>query len=74
MTPLKAIRAKCLDCSAGSAKEVRLCPVKSCPLWEYRFGKRPQTVKRHEGSLDGRKGALFSRDTGTTDIGTTETV
>ena len=42
MTPLKAIRANCLDCSADSAKEVRLCPIKDCPLYVYRFGKNPK--------------------------------
>ena len=33
---LKAIRLKCLDCSAGQAKEVELCPCKECSLYEYR--------------------------------------
>lgn len=42
LTPIKAIRAKCLDCSCGQFKEVRLCPVKNCPLWEYRNGHRPK--------------------------------
>ena len=42
MTPMKSIRAKCLDCCAGSANEVRLCPVETCPLWGYRSGHRPQ--------------------------------
>lgn len=41
MTPMKAIRAKCLDCCCGSAKEVRLCTVVKCPLYVYRFGHRP---------------------------------
>jgi len=41
MTPIKAIRAKCLDCSCGEKKEVRLCPIERCPLWPYRMGKRP---------------------------------
>ena len=31
-TPLKAIRAKCIDCSGGSRLEVKHCPVTSCPL------------------------------------------
>ncbi len=44
LTPMKAIRAKCLDCSAGSAKEVKLCGVSGCPLWPYRHGKRPETI------------------------------
>ncbi len=41
LTPMKAIRAKCLDRSAGSANEVKLCPVTSCPLYLFRFGKNP---------------------------------
>ena len=39
-SPLKAIRAKCLSCSNGQHKEVRLCPVKNCPLWPFRSGHR----------------------------------
>jgi len=42
MTPLKAIRAKCLECSAGSIKEVRLCPVHDCELYQYRMGHNPK--------------------------------
>lgn len=45
LTPMKAIRAKCLDCSCGSANEVKLCPITACPLFPYRFGKNPN-VKR----------------------------
>jgi hypothetical protein len=41
LTPLKAIRAKCLDCSAGSAHEAKLCAIPACPLYAYRFGKNP---------------------------------
>ena len=40
-TPIKAIRKKCLDCTCGQVKEIRLCPVVSCALWPYRFGRRP---------------------------------
>ena len=42
LTPMKSIRAKCLDCSNGSAKEVRLCSVAKCPLYPYRSGHRPK--------------------------------
>lgn len=42
MTPMKAIRAKCLDCTGGQPKEVRQCAVPKCPLYVYRFGKRPK--------------------------------
>ena len=41
MTPMKAIRANCLDCCGSSPKEVRLCPREKCPLYPYRFGHRP---------------------------------
>ena len=41
VTPLRAVRQECLDCSGGSANEVRLCIAKSCALWPFRFGKRP---------------------------------
>lgn len=42
LTPIKAIRAKCLDCCSGQVKEVRLCPAKNCALYEYRHGHRPK--------------------------------
>lgn len=44
-TPVKAIRAKCLDCSNGSQKEVRECPDEECPLYDYRMGKNPNYKK-----------------------------
>ena len=42
MTPIRSIRAKCLDCCCGSAMEVRLCPAANCPLYPYRMGHRPK--------------------------------
>ena len=47
-TPMKAFRAKCLDCSGGSWLEVKHCPVNYCPLWPYRFGKRPKSGSEEE--------------------------
>jgi len=41
LRPLKAIRAKCLDCSGGMRNEVKNCKLERCPLWPYRMGKRP---------------------------------
>lgn len=40
-TPLKAIRAKCIDCTNGQNVEIRECPITECPLYEYRMGHRP---------------------------------
>lgn len=42
ITPMKAIRLKCLDCCCGQYKEIAGCNTKSCPLWIYRFSKRPK--------------------------------
>lgn len=41
LTPIKAIRKHCLDCSGGSVAEVRNCIVTDCPLYQYRLGKNP---------------------------------
>lgn len=40
-TPIKAIRAKCLDCVCGQIYEINKCHIEDCPLWEYRTGHRP---------------------------------
>lgn len=41
ISPMMAIRKKCLDCTAGQFQEVKACPVLSCPLWMFRTGKNP---------------------------------
>ncbi len=38
---LQAIRQKCLDCSCQQPSEVRDCPITTCDLWPYRFGRDP---------------------------------
>ena len=45
LTPIKAIRQKCLECSNYQPKEVRLCSVKNCALYVYRDGHRPKDDK-----------------------------
>lgn len=40
-TPIKAIRAKCLECSGFQPKEVRECQIDTCPLFPFRMGKNP---------------------------------
>lgn len=51
MTPMKAIRAKCLDCMCGSSNEVKLCPSDDCSLFLYRFGKRPRKHDEKTGKV-----------------------
>lgn len=40
----RVIREKCIDCSGGVWTEVRDCWATNCPLFPYRFGKRPKTA------------------------------
>jgi hypothetical protein len=40
-SPLKAIRAKCLDCSCHQPSQVRECHITACPLWPFRAGRNP---------------------------------
>ena len=56
LTPLKAIRVKCLDCCVGSSYEVRICHISDCPLHPYRFGKNPKRAGM------GNKDAKFGRE------------
>jgi hypothetical protein len=41
LTPMKAIRLKCLDCMCEQSNEIKACPILKCSLWKFRLGKRP---------------------------------
>lgn len=56
-SPLKAIRAKCLDCNYTSP-EVKACPCKACPLYHFRFGKNPFRKRK---MTDEQKAASVAR-------------
>ena len=59
-SPLRAIRAKCLDCSCYQAGEVRLCEAVKCPLWPFRAGKHPWIV---EAQKTRRSDGVFEQQT-----------
>lgn len=46
-----AIRAKCMDCSGGSRREVQNCRVNDCPLRPYRVGDRDSKDKPEKGQI-----------------------
>lgn len=52
LTPIKAIRAKCKDCTCNQNVEIRECPITDCPLYEYRMGHRPKNDSVGEGLSD----------------------
>ena len=41
ISPLRALRLKCLDCCNESSQEVRLCTAVGCPSWPFRMAKNP---------------------------------
>ena len=43
---MKAIRAKCLECSNDNRGEVSLCTIPDCPLYPFRLGHNPNIKKR----------------------------
>jgi hypothetical protein len=54
LSPMKAIRATCLDCCGGSPKSVTWCTLDGlhstrCGLWPFRFGMRPETFAERFG-------------------------
>lgn len=51
LTPLRAIREKCLDCQCESSSQIVTCSCTDCTLWFHRFGKRPETVKEKDHYL-----------------------
>ena len=61
-TPVKSNRKKCLDCTCGQPKEIRLCPIINCPLYPYRMGRRPD-----EATIDTMK-EFYSENTKPTEV------
>ena len=51
MSPLKAIRAKCYDCSYFQLNEIRLCEAVNCALWPFRAGKHPWRAEARKPPL-----------------------
>jgi hypothetical protein len=51
MSPLRALRLRCIDCSGGSANEVRFCTAVRCPAWPFRMGRNPWRAPRSEAQL-----------------------
>ena len=41
MSPLKALRLRCIDCYGGCLTSVRCCTATDCPSWPFRMGQSP---------------------------------
>ena len=67
LTPIKAMRAKCIDCCAGQKNEVKLCPATDCSLYPYRMGHNPnrQLSDEQRKAAAERAAINFGRKTST---------
>ena len=45
-SPLKAIRAFCIECMGGQVTYVKDCTSKTCPLYDLRMGKNPHSTRQ----------------------------
>ena len=57
LTPMEAIRARCIDCS-NTASEVAKCTAVNCALWPYRMGTSPY---RKRELTDEQRSAMAER-------------
>ena len=60
MSPGKALRLRCLDCSGGAAPEVRACTATRCPAWPFRMGANPWRAPVSEERREAAR-ATFAR-------------
>lgn len=71
-SPVKAIRAYCLNCCLESANEVRLCPAEDCVLHPFRFGKNPYRAKKTEAQLKAAERNFSKKSSENTDKETSQ--
>jgi hypothetical protein len=66
MSPLKALRARCIDCCADQPSEVRLCTAVACPSWPFRMGANPWRKEASDAQREARRkaGARLARGAG----------
>lgn len=58
MSPLKAIKTKCLECSNNQIGEVRNCTITDCALYPFRKGHNPYI---HKNLTEEQKNAARDR-------------
>ena len=58
MSPLQAIRARCLDCCGYQEGEVALCPAVECPSWPFRTRTNPWRKPASEGRREAARRAM----------------
>lgn len=62
VTPLKAIRRKCLECQGGGYRAVRECDSDTCALRPYRLGHYPEHRNSARMKQLAEKSASFEQE------------
>ena len=70
LTTLKAIRAKCLDCSCDQPYEVRLCPCIKRALWPFRLGRNPKAGSGKAAAMSHSTGEALQTEAAKSGIST----
>jgi len=52
MNPVKAIRAKCIDCCGNMPSLVADCDIQSCAIHPFRMGRNPFRKQRKIGEAE----------------------
>jgi hypothetical protein len=58
LTPIRAIRHKCLECQGNRYSLIRNCEEKECPLHNFRLGLNPNHSGRMSKSGDSKSGEI----------------
>lgn len=61
-SPLKAIKLFCIDCCGGSFQEVKKCPCKKCPLYNFRVGKKMVASERKKREMSEERKEMLRRN------------
>jgi hypothetical protein len=58
LSPLQALRRRCLDCCVGQANEVAVCTAIQCPSWPFRMGTNPWRRPASEGRREAARQSM----------------
>ncbi len=64
ISPLKALRLRCIDCCADQPSEVRLCTAVTCPSWPFRMGANPWRKEASDAQREQARTLVHKRRSG----------
>lgn len=58
LTPIRAIRHKCRECTGNQYSLIRKCERSDCPLYRFRLGRNPNRSGRMPKSDNSKSGKI----------------